>query len=392
MSERRLLVIAALLGFAAAIQHWYTIAEGIQTRFAADVGSYQAMARAAPHFPTARILQPFAERFPFHWLVGVLSGTGASLELVYRLASLACLLAIVLTVHATLTRLGLSLSEYALAMAALAASAYPFHYLLASPGMLTDAVLVLGESLLLLGFVRGRLWLVLLGLVVGTVGRQTMVPAALVAAVWAYRTPAWRPRRLQAAATCAVLPGATYLVLNVVARRFGYPEPGGWHDLSVLGFFDEGWWATTQHFGRVFLGVGVPGGLALGAWLRTRNDVPWGALLVGAAIAGQPFVLGPSSNGGNEPRLAGLAAPALVVAAGALLRGARLTRAETLVAATAIVVAGLHSRYTHGPLLRNYVWAGAELVAAIVLVLVIGRRGDTAPVDVRALEQTRMQA
>ena len=391
-SEQRLLVLAALLGFAALIQHWYTIAEGISTHFAADVRSYEAMARAAPHFPTTKILQPFAERFPFHWLVGVTSDAGVSLDLVYRVASIACLLGVVFTVHATLSRLGLALSEYGLAMAALVASAYPFHYLLASPGMLTDAMLVLGESLLLLGFVRGWLWLVLLGLAVGSLGRQTMVPVGLVAALWAYAAPAWRPHRLRTAALCALVPGAIYLVLNLVARRFGYPEPGGWHDLSVLGFFDEGWWATVQHFGRVFLGVGVPLALALGAWLRNRNDVPRGALLVGATIAAQPFVLGPSSNGGNEPRLAGLAAPALVVAAGALLWGSRLSRAETLIAGTAIVVAGLHSRYTHGPLMRNYVWAGAEVAAAIILVVVIGRRShQTDSVDARRLETTRMQ-
>ena len=122
VSERRLLVLAALLGFAALIQHWYTIAEGIQTRFAADVRSYQAMAQAAPHFPAGKILQPFAERFPFHWLVGVTSDAGVSLDLVYRVASLACLLAIVLTVHATVSQLGLAVSEYGLAMAALVAT------------------------------------------------------------------------------------------------------------------------------------------------------------------------------------------------------------------------------------------------------------------------------
>jgi hypothetical protein len=379
-AERRLLVLAALLAFGAAIQHWYSVAEGIQTRFAADVRSYETIARAAPSFPSTGVLQPFAERFPVHWLAGEVSNAGVSLEVVYRIGSLACLLAIALVVSAALARLGLAPEEHALALAALVASAYPFHYLLASPGMLSDATLVLGESLLLLGFVRGRLWLVLLGLAVGTAGRQTMVPVALVAAVWAYRTPQLRSARLRAAAACALVPAAIYLVLNLGARSFGYPEPGGWHDLSVLGFFDEGWWATVRHFGRVFLGVGVPAGLALGGWLRTRNPVPWAPLLAGATIAAQPFVLGPSSNGGNEPRLAGLAAPALAVTAGALLRGARLDRVTTFVAGAAIVVAGLHSRYTHGPLLRNYVWATAELIAALLLVYVVGlRRPFAAP-------------
>ena len=140
----------------------------------------------------------------------------------------------------------------------------------------------------------------------------------------------------------------------------------------MLGFFSSPW-QLVLHLGRVTLGVMAPAALALGACLRTRNPLPRGALLVAAAVASQPLVLGPSSNGGNEPRLAGLAAPALVVAAGALLRGARLSNRETAIAAVAIVIAGLHSRYTHGPLLRNYVWAGAEVVAALTLVALIGR-------------------
>ena len=52
--------------------------------------------------------------------------------------------------------------------------------------------------------------------------------------------------------------------------------------------------------------------------------------------------------------------------------------------ALAIVVAGLHSRYTHGPLLRNYVWATAEVIAALTLVAVVGRLGWPGPRQSRA--------
>ena len=374
-TDRRLLVVAVLLAFAAAVQHWYSIADGIRVQFAHDVSSYLVIAHAAPSLPTEKVLQPFAERIPVHWLVGVISNTGVSLEVVYRVGMLACLLGIVLAVHGTLARIGLGTAEYALAMAALVASAYPFHYLLASPGMLSDATLVLGVAILLLGFARGRFWIVLLGLALGTAGRQTMVPVAVVAAGWAFVAPAWRHARWQAAAACLAIPAAIYGALNLAARRFGYPEPGGLHDLSVLGFFTSPH-ALIEHFGRVTLGVMVPAALGLGAWLRVRNPLPRGALLVAAAVAAQPLVLGPSSNGGNEPRLAGLAAPALVIAAGALLRGARLSHRETAIALVAIVIAGLHSRYIHSPLLRNYVWAGAEVVAAIMLVAILRRRRE----------------
>ncbi len=370
--DRRLLLVVALLALTAAVQHWYSIADGIRVQFAHDVSSYLVIANAAPSLPTDKVLQPFAERIPVHWLVGVISNAGISVDLVYRIGMFACLLAIVLAVHGTLTRIGLTTVEYGLAMAALVASAYPFHYLLASPGMLSDGTFVLGVSVLLLGFARGRFWIVLLGLAVGTAGRQTMVPVAAVAALWAFAVPAWSNARWRFSVACLALPAGIYAALNLAARRFGYPVPGGFHDLSVLGFFTSPW-DLVQHLGRVTLGVLVPVGLALGAWLRTQNPLPRGALLVAAAVAAQPLVLGPSSNGSNEPRLAGLAGPALVVAAGALLRGARLSQREIAIAAVAIVVGGLHSRYTHSPLVSNYVWAGAELVAAVTLVAVIGR-------------------
>ena len=80
---------------------------------------------------------------------------------------------------------------------------------------------------------------------------------------------------------------------------FGY----GAHDLA-------------DHLGRIALGILVPAALVLGGWLRTGGRVPRGALLLAAAVVAQTLVLGPTSNGDNEPRLAGLAVPALAVAAG----------------------------------------------------------------------------
>jgi hypothetical protein len=101
---------------------------------------------------------------------------------------------------------------------------------------------------------------------------------------------------------------------------------------------------------------------------------------VGIVVAGQPLVLGPLANASNEPRLAGLAAPAFAVAAAMVLRRARLSRTETLVCAAAIAVGGLHHRYTVSGLERNAVWASVEIVAALVVLIVLaaGRRAPRA--------------
>jgi peptidoglycan/LPS O-acetylase OafA/YrhL len=94
-------------------------------------------------------------------------------------------------------------------------------------------------------------------------------------------------------------------------------------------------------------------------------------LLVAAVIVVQPFVLGPSSAGDNESRLAALALPALAVAAGALLAHVRLEGRETAVLVGAIALAGLHPRYTWPPPYSSAVWAALVLVAAL-LVLATG--------------------
>lgn len=357
-----------------AVQRWPSWEEGIRVQFAADTRFYEVIARAAPSFPSTEVLRSYAERFPTHWLVGsVADATEAPLHGLYRAADVVCIGLVLLAVHGALGSLRLGLRERAVALGAVAASAYPVHYLLAAPGMLSDGVFVLGLSLTLLGFTRSRLALVVAGLVVATIGRQTALPVALAASAWTFASPAWRHARWRAVLLCALVPGAVHLVLREAAGAFAMGRNASFSDLTVLGFL-TGPRPFAEHLGRVALGIVVPCALVLGAWLRTRDRLPRGPLLLAAAVAVQPLLLGPVSNGGNEPRLAGLAAPALAVAAGTLLRGARLGRGETAALAAALAAGGLHHRYTHAGVPDNVAWATLELVAAVVVVAVLARR------------------
>ena len=367
-------------GVLAVVQRWPSWEEGVRIQFAADMDVYEVIARAAPGFPDTDVLRAYAQRFPSHWLVGVAhDATHVSLHTVYRVASIACVALILVALHFALTALKIDVRGYALALGVVAASAYPMHYLLAAPGMLSDGVFVLGLSVLLLGFVRGSLGIALAGLAIAVLGRQSALPVAVAAAAWATFLPAWRHMRFRAAAACVLIPAAIYGVLHLASDSFSAPRPAGIDDLTVIGFM-TGVRPFADHVGRVVLGVAVPVALVAGAWLRTRGPIPWGPLGLAAVVAGQPLVLGPLANASNEPRLAGLATPALAVAAGMLLRGAALGRAETLVCAAAIAVGGLHHRYTIAGLERNAVWASVEIAAALVVlvVLAVGRRAPRA--------------
>lgn len=370
--------LALWLAAVLAVQRWVPWADAIRggirgdTGFGSDMRFYELIARASPSFPDEHVLRPYAERFPVHWLVGGLAAaTDAGLHPLYRLAELLCLALVLMVLHAALARLDLEPSPHLLALGVFAASAYPVHYLLAAPGMLSDGVFLLGFSLCLLGFVRGWLALVVGGLVVAVLGRQTGVPVALAAALWAFFAPAWRNVRWWAAAATGFVPLGLWLVLHFASSSFASPERGGIQDLTAVGFLSD-LGDVSGHLGRVLLGVLVPSALVAGAWMRTRGDVPRGALLLAAVVVVQPLVLGPASTGGNETRLAALALPALALAAGALLRGTRLRTWETAVIALALFAAGLHHRYTHLGLDRA-AWLTFEIAGAAVILGVLAR-------------------
>jgi hypothetical protein len=374
---RRLTPAGTLLAWSALallVQRWTSIAEGVQDGFAVDVTSYVVIAEAAPSLPEGGIVRPFAERFPVHWLIGIAADvTGLGLETVYRIASVVCVAGILAVAHRAIYEERLSTSEHALALGVLAASAYPLHYLLAAPGMVTDGVFVLGLSLTLLGFARTSLTLVAIGLVVALLGRQTAIPVAFAAALWIVVAPAWRPVRWRGAAAAVLTPGIVYLIVRVMADGFAVPRSTTFEDSTVVGYLHSVG-ETADHFGRTLVGIAVPAALVLSAWLRTPGRWPAGPLLLAAAIVVQPLLLGPATNGDNEPRLAGLAVPAVAVAAAALLRGAQLSRVETLVAAGAVALAGLHPRYTWPPWWGSGVWAVLYVLAAAVVVLAVGGR------------------
>jgi hypothetical protein len=365
---------------AVAVQRWASVADGIREHFAADVRAYEVIARAAPSFPDTGVLRPYAERFPVHWLVGTVTDvTGLALEDVYRVASGLTVAAIVAVLYAVLRRLELPVIAFALALGALAASAYPLHYLLAAPGMISDGIFLLGTTILLLGFARGSFPLVLGGLLVAMLGRQTALPVVVAAAVWALASPAWRQKRWQAAAACVIVPLLLYFVLNRVAGGFAVPRVVSL-DEGTVGAYLEDPEMLAEHVGLTTIGILVPLALAFGAWFRTRRPLPRGSLLVAAVIVAQPLLLGPGLAGNTDaPRLAALATPALAVAAGALLRGSHLKLREGVALAAAIAVAGLHPRYTWPAPYDRVVWVLLELGAAVVIVATLawgGRRAS----------------
>jgi hypothetical protein len=361
-----------------ATQAWPGIDEGIRIGFAADASVYRPMAEASPGLPEGPIRAQHAERWVVHWLVGaVADSSGVELETVYRIASVAAVAGVVVLLHLLLVGLPLSPGAYAACLGSALASPYPFRYWLAAPGHVADAVFGLGIAVALLGLARGRLWIVILGLAVGTAARQTALPAALVLAVFLAIRPLPSAARFRSAAAVAVVPLVVYGVVKGVAASFSVADLPPLAELTVLA---DGPQQIASHSGRVLLGIIFPlAVLTASAWWNIRSAL--GPLLVAAAIVAQPLVLTADWVDTNEPRLAGLGVPALAVGAAMLVGRIRIGAATATVVCVALFAGSLHHVYSRLDLGR-VVWVGlAALVAALTAAALVAARLRSEPIQ-----------
>lgn len=336
----------AWLAFAALTERWRPWGDGIKLQYAGDVTAYEQIARAAPGFPAHRIEVAHSDRFVPHWVVGVIAhGIGCGIHLVYQVGTALVLLAILATVVATLRALRVSGVTQAVCVGALVASAYPFRYLAISPGMITDALFVLGLAMLVHGFVtRSSRWVVAAA-AVATLGRQTGLPVAVVAAsILLARRSRWAAlSTIATAAVCYVVPHA--LGMTILDQRI----PVG---------------AILSHLGRCVVAVAVPLALLALGWWRGRTRPAIVPLVLGLVTLGGAIALSPGWTNA-QPRLAGLAAPALVVAAAPALEAARLGALAAL-PLLGIALASFHHLYSRVAPDGQHGW-GAFVVAGSAL-------------------------
>lgn len=361
MIFRQAVVAAGWIAFVVATEHWRPWQDGIRLNYATDIRSYDQIARAAPGFPSLDVNAAHADRFPAPWLVGELhNATGIGVHAMFWIATVVVLVGVLLAVHATLVALRASLGAYALVLGAVIASAYPVRLLLDAPGMLTDAVFVLGLSLAVLAFVTDRAWLVIAGVAIAEVGRQDALPLAVVAAaVYLLR------RRVGIAVLIVAAPAIEYVAMHRASQSFSDRSGRG-----IVGMTVGGHWAPTglaSHLGRLLIVVAIPiAFFALGR-LRSKAVPLFVPLALGLTVVAEAFVLAPDWSHA-EPRLAGLALPALVVAAVPTLERARLTTRRVAIACVGIALASLHHIYSNVGLTRSSEWAALVLAGCLCVV------------------------
>lgn len=324
--------VFGVLAWFAITQRWTSWSSGIRLLGEADVASYAPMAAAAPGLPHIRLGSDFTQRFVVHYCVGLLAkATGLSLPATYRAAWVVVFLAIVVTVVQLLWRLGVVGLGFRVCVAVLVLSPYAFRYYAIVPGMLADPVFELGLALSLLGAVSRRVGVLLAGVVVAIVARQTALLTVPVLAMWLLVDAHWQGlgprRRWFGAAALAALPGAGYVAIHLATASFSKPyAPRIPQDtvLPLLGRLPGTASELTSHvlhsLAPLVLIVALLAAVALarrrGGWSPALSAGLVGPLAMGCAVLAQTLAISPDFPGlaFNEPRLSALGLIAFVVA------------------------------------------------------------------------------
>lgn len=396
-------IVTGLLGFIAATNNWMSFQAGLIYARANDERAYLVIAKAFPGLPDERIADQHAQRWPVHWFVGgVADVSGVSPEIAYRYVAIGLAFAVLLVLAAVLRQLGASTATAVVALGVVAMNPYSLRYYGLAPGYLSDLAFDLGLAVALLGLVRRRLALVLLGLLLGSLARQTMLPVVPVVALWVALAPEWRERgrraRNVAVAAAVAVPVVTYVVVNAVAEDFSHPGVPFTRltIIEAIGDLPDTASGLANHFAHT---ANAP--LAIAALLiatltlarvRELPSLFWGSLAIGLVIVAQAAALNPDPINNNfwstnEPRLVAMALVPLAVAFAAARGAVERERARPLASAPATVALivtllalfSLHHTYTVVSTGSKEATIALELVTALGIFIALMRSDRRTP-------------
>jgi hypothetical protein len=342
-------------------------AAGYRLLRAHDEAEYRVIARAAPHLPTVKLPEEHAQRFAFHYLVGLIAhGADVGVELAYAVGMIIVVLGLCAGLSAVLDRVQVSIPVFAVCMGVFILNTYSLRYYGLAPGEIADLLFDAGLLVALLGLLGRRYSIVLGGVAVATLARQTALPAAVAVGVWIYFDPGWRhvrsALRIARSVGIVLVSVGLWVVLAQVAAPFSARTTPDFAHLTVLADLERlpsGLGHLGQHVLRSVNGLLSVGALIGVAVVARRRFHPaarlpfefWGCLLVAASVAAQPLIFSAEFVDRNETRLAVLSLVAFVGALAFALRdlerqGAALSPATALALVIVLAVGSLHHLYT----------------------------------------------
>jgi len=359
-----------LLAFVAVTNRWLGWNGGFDLVQANDERAYLKIAHAFPGLPDQEIADQHAQRWIVHWSIGGLADLfGTSPEVVYSWVAALLAIAACAILLAVLIRLGVSTAAAAIALGIVVLGPYAFRFYVFAPGYLADLVFYVALAAVLLGAVRRSLAIVLVGLVVGVLARQTMLFVMPVMAVWIALASDWRRsdgrRAWGATAAAVVLPLLAFVLAKQGASSFamhGFPITR----LTILDTVGD-LPGTASDLGNHITHTAIVPIVVTCLLVATLTSLDprrlpadfWGPLAIGGAIVFQTFALNPDPiaydySSTNEPRLASMALPAFAIALAvarrnveALSEAARENAAAlVLLVLPLLALASLHQKFT----------------------------------------------
>jgi len=356
----RFYIILALIFFVLLTNKWMGWNEGMQVLGIPDVKSYQAVAESAPSRPVLIMPYHHAQRLFSPFIVGTLSNAiGSRVESAFYIATYFCIFLTIWIVHKSLILLKLSNPSYAICMSMLLLNPFLFRLYLIVPGMLPDIVFVTGLSLTLYGLLLKRFYLLVAGIIIATLGRQTallLIPGVMF---WLYYGSAWKDfsfnRKTLYATGIALSAGAVYfitgwIVSGVTGKSVNVEHMTGLfrsfsnQDVTVVG--------VLGYVSYIVLPLLIPLAAITGITIASSGQnrpafkIPtdvWACLLLAAGIVLQPVLAGPLSTVSQGARLSAFAAIPLIIGVSHLLN----TGSTYGVLTAAVLMAGsLHYKYT----------------------------------------------
>jgi hypothetical protein len=326
--------ILALFCFLLITNRWASYQQGINIFKAEDTIDYMAIAAAAPHLPSPSLEYHHAQRLVVPFVIGIASKSlGLSYEKMFLIAALLCCALVIVVADLIFDELKLSPPVAFLCLSLLVLNPYTFRYYLAVPVMINDLVFVLGLAIGILGLFKKKFVLVLGGLILAAIGRQTAILLLPGFILWFYRGAGWREfsagRKVFFSALCCLAVLGVYELTAYAASFFSARNLIGF---DLLGMYY--WLRRTPHVVDLLTFVArgvVPFLFPLALLIAAGWSFPQKAalpefllcILMTALLVSQPVLAGPAMVTKNMTRLSSLGFFPLLIALALRLQNVR---------------------------------------------------------------------
>jgi hypothetical protein len=355
-------IIFCAFGFLALTNQWLSWQDGIDQLVANDAKTYHSLAKSftasSNGIPAGEVVRHHhAQRFFPLFILGKTSDfVGQPIESVFRVFSWILMLATVTVFVFILSYLKLSFRLAIFALFLWLLNPYTFRYYFIVPGMLVDQVFIFGLSLILLGLISVRFWMVVLGLAVAGFGRQTallLLPGILYWIKFGSGWKAYKSSVVLAMGVLVVNAAGVFLLTRLFAEKVG----GSFATHHIFGLFTliKNSELKLEWFLELCLRVTLP---ILSVTIIFLTTFSWktkfkitsenlALILMVLAIISQPILTGPGT-GKNAARLGALAViPAVMLAIWQIKASAHhFSKAGLWLGGGLLIIGSLHHRYT----------------------------------------------